>query len=224
MYASSACLVHVHGGKDSEPLPKKLGLGLPSSPALSLMHSTLQTQRALRQEPRMAIPIIISFLYFVLFFSPPSRIDETIVKERLSANSSFSFLPFHQSYSYGCMDAIMRGKMDRIHGGKPRKRDYPFGRWFPFLFAQSRYRIFGFSLTNSDAFALNFIGVRGARASTSRWSLSPASRHFATACLAGLVVRFFLLAGSGARIAWVRPRGGRPRPPASPLSVCQFLK
>ena len=160
MHASSACLVHVHGGKDSEPLPKKLGLGLPSSPALSLMHSTLQTQRALRQEPRMAIPIIISFLYFVLFFSPPSRIDETIVKERLSANSSFSFLPFHQSYSYGCMDAIMRGKMDRIHGGKPRKRDYPFGRWFPFLFAQSRYRIFGFSLTNSDAFALNFIGVR----------------------------------------------------------------
>ena len=106
----------------------------------------------------MAIPIIISILYFVLFFSPPSRIDETIVKERLSANSSFSFLPFHQSY--GCMDAIMRGKMDRIHGGKPRKRDYPFGRWFPFLFAQSRYRIFGFSLTNSDAFALNFIGVR----------------------------------------------------------------
>ena len=150
----------------------------------------------------MAIPIIISFLYFVLFFSPPSRIDETIVKERLSANSSFSFLPFHQSY--GCMDAIMRGKMDRIHGGKPRKRDYPFGRWFPFLFAQSRYRIFGFSLTNSDAFALNFIGVR-----------ARARFNFATACLAGLVVRFFLLAGSGARIAWLRPRGGRPRPPAS---------
>ena len=63
-------------------------------------------------------------------------------------------LPFHQS----CYDERESG----LHRGKPPKRDDPFGRWFPFLFTKSRCRLFGFALTNSDAFAFNFVDIRHA--------------------------------------------------------------
>ena len=68
----------------------------------------------------------------------------------MAPSSSFPSPP-SAARGRGCYDEKENG----LPGGKPRKRDYPFWRWFPFLFAQSRYRIFGFALINSDASSFN---------------------------------------------------------------------
>ena len=95
-------------------------------------------------------------------------------------------------------DAMMRGKMDDTEES-PENEIIFLGETLHF-FSPNRYRIFGFALTNSDASALNFIGVR------------------ACACASPVVFtcsRATHAIGEDDREA-VRP----PSQPASPLSFC----
>ena len=97
-------------------------------------------------------------------------------------------LPFHQS----CYDERESG----LHRGKPPKRDDPFGRWFPFLFTKSRCRLFGFALTNSDAFAFNFVDIRHAMR---------ALQVSFSACLPACLPAWWFVLARGQRMARVRP-------------------
>ena len=56
---------------------------------------------------------------------------------------------------------MMRGEMDDTEES-PENEIIFLGETLHF-FSPNRYRIFGFALTNSDASALNFIGVRQPR-------------------------------------------------------------